>query len=35
MPTLILFILISCTDKVDKLYFKREIGVKSSVGGLE
>jgi len=35
MPTLALSILASYTDKVDKLRFKRETGVKPSIGGLE
>ena len=32
MPTLALSILVSCIDKVDKLRFKRKIGVKPSIG---
>ena len=35
MPTLALFILVSYTDKVDKLYFKYKIGIKPSIGRLE
>ena len=35
MPTLVLSTLASYTDKVDKLRFKREIGVKPSIGRLE
>ena len=34
-PTLALSTLISYIDKVDKLYFKRETAVKSSIGRLE
>ena len=35
MPILALFTLVSYIYKVDKFYFKREIGVKSSIGRLE
>ena len=34
-PTLVLSILASYTDKVDKLRFKREMGINSSIGGPE
>jgi hypothetical protein len=32
IPILALFILASCIDEVDKLYFKYKIGVKPSIG---
>ena len=36
MPsTLVLSILVSCTDEVDRLRFKRETGVTPSIGGQE
>ena len=35
MPTLALSILVSCMDKVNKLYFKYKTGVKPSIGGPE
>ena len=35
VPTLVLFILESCIDKVDKLCFKCEMGVKPGIGGQE
>ena len=31
MPTLVLSILASYTDKVDKFYFKRKTGIKPSI----
>ena len=35
MPTLVLSILASCTDKVDKLRFKYKTGVRPSIYRLE
>ena len=32
IPTLALSTLISCMDKVDKLYFKRKTGIKPNIG---
>jgi hypothetical protein len=32
IPTLVLFTLVSCIDKIDKLYFKCEIGIKPNIG---
>ena len=35
MPTLVLFILVSYIDKVNKLCFKRKMGIKPNIGKLE
>ena len=32
MPTLVLSTLVSCIDEINKLYIKREMGVKPSIG---
>jgi hypothetical protein len=32
VPTLALFILASCINEIDKLYFKYKTGVKPSIG---